>query len=471
MSDFKPESFRIFESPVDSKELREEIEEKRKAAKEETVTYGFPNLDNADEVRVGRIDNVRNANEFLLLSPTSNVLEESKLMTTLFRNKIDVSELRKSIDTAIVELIPKGELNPFDTVPRSLLTDAEKIIADQDNQIDSLYEELNGKVADLAAALANANASEAQINALQSQVDSLRNQLNALLSGGGQSPSNPTNPSSPSGPTLPGTPPINPTTPEPTPGAPPEDGEIPNEGDPFELPPFNSKLPDVSMIPHAVAYPPVGGQGPGFRIVDVVPSGPIDGLGFEYSGPGYPRIYEVGTGVRRVEFNANDAINTNQILIAPQLGGGQRPDVYPGVGRSADGSITEFHFYAGNSIAVTTSRLDNGEYSLNDSTSNVIKQRLASKVPRPKIYFEANVGFGGFGRVPEQIPDPIVIDALGLEQAKALYRIGTAAAPVKPWLDPTSQFYRYPAVENYSSWWIIEQVNALGEIERWTYNP
>lgn len=523
-------TFRIFADPPHQSEILNELRHKRDLANSETQTYGYPNLEsNAITEDVGRIDNIRNVNEFLLLSPTSKVPEESKTMVSLYRNKLDISELRKVINTSISELVPNLR-ESLEFVPRELLDDAKLTIEEQDAQIDNLYDQLADKIGELTAAMANNNASESQIVALEAQANSLRDQLQNVLNnptsitvnipditiqGGtpagsgspiapGPYPTSPAPSPSQGTPTPAPLPAPTPPTPVPTPGTgievvPGYDTPLTNPGttppistdtiptyDPntppdystptqAQLPPFSNRLPDVSMIPNGVAYAPT--DTPPYIYRDVLAVGQPDGLGWEYHGPGYPRIYEIGAGVRRIELNKDVAFNVDKILVAPHLGGvgSERPDVYPGVSTSVDGVSTYFYWQSGDLAARLTVRLNDptsAEYKGITSGAELerIKRAIHPRGLAPYIYFDNASGFTG--NPPVQLPHNTYVQNAGNPgPGGGPYAGATPTSPYQPWKDPNSQFYRWPvtwqagALDEYNrAYWIIEQDNI-----RWTY--
>lgn len=527
--------FQNFEDIVTDGGILKEIEEERREANRKVRIDGWPNLDDDQEARErGRIDNIRNVRNFLLLSPTSNVDRETKLMVQLYRHKLDISQLRKALNTPITELVPRIEEDALELVPRSLLDDANQEIERLSERVGELTARLNLIQSQLAAANAGSELSEAQRQALEAQAANLRAQLLALENLDPTVTVNVTNTGSPSAPApppppapAPAPPPAPAPAPAPTPTAPapapppapaPSDPTAPPPPDPGgdgipttppppvpgtdpitedpntppdtgmpgspNLPPFSNRLPDVSFISDvASSYPPY--QQPPTRVAADIPvSGPVDGLGWEYTGPGYPRIYEIGTGVRRIEFDPVNALNAPVLLAPAQATAPWRPPHYPAMfidPGNTQGSGYEYWVWltpTGEYRRGTLAELDANTYAnqqpsqFSQAFMDQLKRQLRyPRVQEPALYFNNSFGFSG--NPPVQVVDRPWGDRYGFNAAGTPYAISTPTEPYAPWTDSNSPLYRFPVAwqssvmdQNGYAYWIIEQ-----DGRQWTYQP
>lgn len=187
------------------------------------------------------------------------------------------------------------------------------------------------------------------------------------------------------------------------------------------------------------------------RIVD-------DAVGFQYSGPGYPRITRLEPGVRRIQFNKDEFIDVEERYL-PHLGGGSRPNVYPGVSVSED--KIEFHFAPGNVRQGHPQQMET-ETGLRDHEVEMLKKRFKALTPRERSdKFSGNACFYWHPEDMHLHPTqrryaqgPCAMDPDGGENTFSTgagrsegYRNGTVGNPYRPWEDEDSEYFGYPVSE------------------------
>lgn len=184
---------------------------------------------------------------------------------------------------------------------------------------------------------------------------------------------------------------------------------------------------------------------------------------FEYTGPGYPRIESIGNGQRRISFNPTESVVVEE-LVAPQLSGGGRPEIYPGTVSYL--TVRDFHYAPG---YVGQARLDELDTSTGITDAEEILRILHrlrhvivdNDVVVEKKPFVASYAFyfhpddlnlpvanrrAAQGPLPGN-PDSGVIPTFSTGAGNTPgYRAGTSTNPYKPWEDEDSEYFGWPVI-------------------------
>lgn len=137
--------------------------------------------DFTEEFGSGSVNTNRDSYNNLLLVSGSNLNVERLISIPLLKVTHDISALRKSVMTAITELVPRRQIDAPDVVPRELLTAAESDILDLEKQIKDLLSSLTSLNSQLASLNASSSSADANSAALQTQSDALQDQITNLL--------------------------------------------------------------------------------------------------------------------------------------------------------------------------------------------------------------------------------------------------------------------------------------------------